>query len=156
MTNLTNLPSQVGSGYTVEGQKTGQEKFGGLQIEIVPSYQTKLRTWQLAPTKQDRRVVSFDYSKSLDEEKTPSELGLEVGVKIRLYPSHPTYRAPCQISDLTGTAPSKDTHVKVGLHYLGSTAANLNGRPGTEKSGAIATRASRANMMTSCQIAILL
>jgi len=118
MTNRSNLPSQVGSGYTVEGQKTGQEKFGGLQIEIVPSYQRILRTWQLAPTEQDRKVVSFDHSKSLDEEKTPSELGLEAGVKIRLYPSHPTYWTPCQIRDLAGTAPSKDTHVKVSLHYL--------------------------------------
>ena len=132
MTNHSNLSSQVGSGYTVEGQKTGQEKFGGLQIEIVPSFQTNLRTWQLAPTDQDRRVVPFDFSKSLDEQKTPSELGLEAGVKIRLYPSHPTYWAPYQIRDLIGTARSEDTHVKVSLHCSGSTAANLNGRPDTE------------------------
>ncbi len=29
----------MGKGYTVEGQVTGEEKFGGLQIEVLPSYE---------------------------------------------------------------------------------------------------------------------
>jgi hypothetical protein len=125
----------------VEGQKTGKEKFGGLQIEIIPSYERELRTWQLEPTEQGKMTVSFDSSKNLDEQKTPSELGLKSGVKIRLYPSHPTYWAPYQISDLTGTAPpSEGILVKVSLHYLGSTVANLNGRPCIKKSRQITSR----------------
>jgi hypothetical protein len=74
----------VGSGYTVEGQKTGEEKFGGLQIEIIPSYERRLRTWQPDPTRQGRITGLFDESKSLDEGKTPSELNLNPGVKIRM------------------------------------------------------------------------
>ena len=109
-TSMTNFPPQVGSGYTVEGQKTGEEKFGGLQIEIVPSYEKELRTWKL-------QNVSFENSRGLDEQKTPSELKLNPGVKLRCYPSRPTYWAPFQISDLTGPNPREGTHVKVGFPY---------------------------------------
>jgi hypothetical protein len=105
----------VGAGYTVEGQKTGEEKFGGLQIEIIPSYERGLRTWQLEPTGQGRSTVLFDESKNLDERKTPSELKLNPGVKIRSYPSRPTYWATYQISELIGTTPKEDTHLKVSL-----------------------------------------
>ena len=31
----------MGSGYTVEGQVTGEEKFGGIQIEVTPSYRRR-------------------------------------------------------------------------------------------------------------------
>lgn len=32
------MTNEVGSGYTVEGQVSGKEQFGGIQIEVIPSY----------------------------------------------------------------------------------------------------------------------
>jgi hypothetical protein len=107
----------VGSGYTVEGQKSGEEKFGGLQIEIIPSYERGVRTWQADAPGHGGTTISFDESKSLDEQKTPSELKLSLGAKIRLYPSRPTYWAPHQISELIGATPNEDMHVKVRSLY---------------------------------------
>jgi hypothetical protein len=103
----------VGSGYTVEGQKTGEEKFGGLQIEIVPSFEPQLRTWLPEPIGRDTMPDSFDWPSVLDEQKNPSELKLNPGTKIRSYPSPPTYSAPYQISDLAGNAPKEDTRIRV-------------------------------------------
>ena len=116
MVNYATFLPLVGAGYTVEGQKTGEERFGGLQIEIIPSYERGLRTWQLEHAGQGGRTVVFDDSKNLDERKTPSELRLSPGVKIRSYPSHPTYWAPYQISELTGATPNEDIHLRVRLH----------------------------------------
>ena len=63
----------MGSGYTVEGQVTGEEKFGGIQIEVTPSYR--------------RRGCSFwymsRYGKSpIPEGSTPREQELEGGSAI--------------------------------------------------------------------------
>ena len=60
----------MGSGYTVEGQVTGEEKFGGIQIEVTPSYR--------------RRGCSFWYMSShgkspIPEDSTPREQKLEGG-----------------------------------------------------------------------------
>ena len=115
MANCAAFLPQVGAGYTVEGQKTGEERFGGLQIEIIPSYERGLRTWQLEHTGQGGRTVVFDESKNLDERKTPSELRLNPGVKLRSYPSRPTYWAPYQVSELIGTTPNEDIHLRVSL-----------------------------------------
>ncbi len=103
----------MGSGYTVEGQKTGVEKFGGLQIEIIPSYEERLRTFLPEPTGSSTLNDLLDLSCILDEEKTPLELGMRPGAKIRSYPSMPTYWASCVISDLTGDAQEEDTRTKV-------------------------------------------
>ncbi|KAL4909739.1 hypothetical protein BDW74DRAFT_173233 [Aspergillus multicolor] len=35
----------LGSGYTVEGQVTGKESFGGIQIEVIPSYERNQHTF---------------------------------------------------------------------------------------------------------------
>jgi hypothetical protein len=106
----------VGSGYTVEGQKTGEEKYGGLQIEIIPSYQQSLRVWLREPaegSKQGIDSVTFGWPNTLDELKTPSELMLNPGTKIRSYPANPTYSVPCEISDLIGGILEDNLHVKV-------------------------------------------
>jgi hypothetical protein len=105
----------VGAGYTVEGQKTGEERFGGIQIEIDHSYERGLRTWQLEHAGQGGKTVVFDESKNLDERKTPSELRLSPGAKMRSYPSSPTYWAPYQISELIETAPNEEIHLRVSL-----------------------------------------
>jgi hypothetical protein len=102
----------VGSGYTVEGQKTREEKFGGLQIEIIPSYETRLRTYLLEATVSPT-TAPFDWSKILDEQKTPSELKLTPGTKIRSYPSNPTYCAPYEICDFAEATSTDATRLKV-------------------------------------------
>jgi hypothetical protein len=140
MTNQATFSPLVGSGYTVEGQKTGEERFGGLQIEIIPSYERGLKTWQLEPTGQGRSTVLFDESKSLDEQKTPSQLKLNPGVKIRSYPSRPTYWAHYQISELLGVIPKEDTHLKVSLRSRDTWILNLERRQCIAKSSRFAKK----------------
>ena len=67
----------MGSGYTVEGQKTGEEKFGGLQLEIVPKYDTYLNgvSFSLGKDKVAKPVL-FD--------QTPADLNLREGDEITL------------------------------------------------------------------------
>lgn len=59
----------VGSGYTVEGQKTGEEKHGGLQIEIIPEYQRKAQKWLVAKEEEALK----NYRLYLDESRTPAD-----------------------------------------------------------------------------------
>jgi hypothetical protein len=103
----------VGSGYTVEGQKTGEEKFGGLQLEIIRSYERILRTWLPEPTGRGAARTTFDWPRVLDEQKIPSELGLNPGNKIRCFPSNPIYFAPIMIADLVRNSSKEDTHIQV-------------------------------------------
>ncbi|KAJ5377689.1 uncharacterized protein N7496_005098 [Penicillium cataractarum] len=86
----------LGSGYTVEGQKTGEEKHGGLQIEIIPAYSKKAQKW-LAATEEE---ALQDPGLYLDESKTPAQLRLEAGSQVRAYPSPPTYCKPVEVGDL--------------------------------------------------------
>ena len=82
----------VGSGYTAEGQITGKEKFGGIQIEVVPSYQ-KLN------------MMSFSYENQegtwthIVEAQTPRDYRLEGGSKIAMVPNPPTFSRPARIHD---------------------------------------------------------
>ena len=122
-TSLCTLTNEliVGSGYTVEGQKTGEEKYGGLQIEIIPSYQEKLRVWLRQPLEGNEKgvyTVPFDWSRCLDELKTPAELALHKGDKIRSYPAKPTYSVPYTILDLTGDPQNSEIHVTVYECFL--------------------------------------
>jgi hypothetical protein len=83
----------VGSGYTLEGQITGEEKFGGIQIEVVPSY-------------QKINMMSFSYGNReggrthITESQTPREYGLEGGSKIAMLPNPPTFSRIARICDL--------------------------------------------------------
>jgi hypothetical protein len=103
----------VGSGYTVEGQKTGEEKFGGLQIEIIPSFESGLRLWTPAPGHHSTTAESFDWSEVLDEHKTSNELGFKPGDRIRSHPPNPTHAESPEISELTGVDSKEDTRVWV-------------------------------------------
>lgn len=87
----------MGFGYTVEGQKTGEEKYGGLQMEIIPGYRRRGQKW-LAAAEEDFRHPHLYYSKY--ESKTPAQLGMTVGAKVRLYPSPPSYDKPVEVGDL--------------------------------------------------------
>lgn len=95
----------MGSRYTVEGQKTGEEKYGGLQIEVIPEYQKGLRKWlpdNLTPAFMRDILDGIAYH-DLSEMSTPSELYLQPGEKIRSYPPSLTFEKPVEIADLIDT-----------------------------------------------------
>ena len=98
----------MGSGYTVEGQKTGEEKHGGFQIEIIPSYRSGLRFWHSdePPDEYDDNYHSFID----DDMKTPRDLGFNPGDRIRSYPPDPIQLKPAQIWEMAGTT---DTSAKI-------------------------------------------
>ncbi|KIW86331.1 hypothetical protein Z517_01727 [Fonsecaea pedrosoi CBS 271.37] len=92
----------LGSGYTVEGQKTGEEKHGGLQIEIIPAFQERLRTWAKDQT-GDIKASDLEYGR-LNEHSTPRQLGFGVGNTIRLYPEKAVEYVPATVADMVGGA----------------------------------------------------
>eukprot|EP01112_Ceratiomyxa_fruticulosa_P003464 TRINITY_DN1381_c1_g1_i2.p1 TRINITY_DN1381_c1_g1~~TRINITY_DN1381_c1_g1_i2.p1 ORF type:complete len:688 (-),score=149.03 TRINITY_DN1381_c1_g1_i2:193-2256(-) len=60
----------LGKGQTVESQITGQDHFGGMQIEVIPLFETN---------------VDFSYGTTILEiSKTPNELGLSSGQQITM------------------------------------------------------------------------
>ncbi|KAF8248968.1 hypothetical protein K440DRAFT_660501 [Wilcoxina mikolae CBS 423.85] len=78
----------LGSGYTVEGQITGDEKFGGFQIEVTPAYQ-KLGTKSFWCMGHAGNCID------LKEADTPRDCGLEKGKTIFMSPNpRKFYRAP--------------------------------------------------------------
>lgn len=87
----------MGSGYSVEGQLTGKEKFGGLQIEIIPSYRQNLKVWAHAPKAGEPEKAHF---LTLDEENTPAGVGLKPFDQLRAYPFPCKTTVPLNISDL--------------------------------------------------------
>lgn len=87
----------MGSGYSVEGQITGTEKFGGLQIEVIPSYRQNLKVWADAPKSGEPEQAYF---LNFDEENTPAKLGLKPSDKLRAYPSPCNATVPLKIADL--------------------------------------------------------
>lgn len=84
----------MGSGYSVEGQITGKEKFGGLQIEVIPSYRRHLKMWELAPKPGEPEQVDCGYHA---EYLTPEKLGLRPFDKLRTYSN---LQVPLKIPDL--------------------------------------------------------
>ena len=82
----------VGGGYTVEGQITGEENFGGIQIEVIPSYK-----------KLDRMRFSYETEegmrKNIEEAQTPRDYGLVGGSKISVVPNPPVFVRPTRIRD---------------------------------------------------------
>lgn len=103
----------MGSGYSVEGQVTGKEKFGGLQIEVIPSYRRNLNAWGYAPKPGEPEQAYFP---ELDEEKTPADLGLKPSDKLRVHPYPPFAMVPIQISNL----PKRNSSNKIYLDVPGS------------------------------------
>lgn len=86
----------------MEGQKTGEEKHGGLQIEIIPELQPKLRVWRRDSSFIDD-PYNFRGASSLDclpEHKTPQSLCMTPGVKLRSYPCPGFKERVCLVSDV--------------------------------------------------------
>ncbi len=109
------LTSSVGSGYTVEGQKTSEEKHGGLQIEIIPEYDKSLRWWSKENAQQqgslkDGTPVVFN-NIGLLETCTPEELKCHIGDKLRCYPEYPKQRdkRPLNVYDILSGMPENAT-----------------------------------------------
>lgn len=91
----------MGSGYTVEGQKTSEEKHGGLQLEVTPEMMQGKQLWSYA--KQQYITFKGDNkyrNDGLKEFYTPRELGCKIGDVLRSYPNDPTYQTRFQIRDL--------------------------------------------------------
>jgi len=85
----------VGSGYTVEGQVTGEENFGGFQIEVTPAYQ-KLRTktfWN------EDRTGKCIY---VDEAHTPRDHGLKEGDVVFMSPTPRKFRRASRLREFLG------------------------------------------------------
>lgn len=107
----------MGSGYSVEGQITGEEKFGGLQVEVIPSYRRHLKMWGLAPKPGEPKQVDFGHRA---EYHTPASLGLKPSDKLRTY----SYlEVPLKISDL----PQSISSDKIRLFDASHDAAKVRG-----------------------------
>ena len=82
----------VGGGYTVEGQITGEENFGGIQIEVIPSYK-----------KLNRMRFSYETEegmwRNIEEAQTPRDYGLVGGSKIFAVPNPSAFVRPTKIRD---------------------------------------------------------
>lgn len=96
----------LGSGYTIEGQKTKEEKHGGLQIEVIPELVTALRWWTRDNLVADSVPDIVNHKVRLDELKSPRELGLQIGDVIRCYPLPVCENRPITIKELCEQNPS--------------------------------------------------
>lgn len=116
----------MGSGYTTEGQKTGQEKYGGLQIEVIPEYQRDLRKWlpdNLSASTMTA-ILNGDSSYFLPETSTAAELSLRPGDKIRSYPSSLRTFKYVKISDLIGPEETEVNLMATNVQEVSSWAWN--------------------------------
>ena len=94
----------MGSGYTVEGQKTQEEKYGGLQIEVIPSLHQNLRC---LVSDTDEHVTYDAYGsatvkwiKRFNERRTPAEENLQPGDFVRSYPININFSEPFKARDI--------------------------------------------------------
>ena len=99
MEKLTELIA-VGSGYTVEGQISGKETFGGIQIEVIPSYECNSYTFKYRD-EQGKHV-------EMAENSTPRKRGLKNGDMVKMTNVSTTFRDPAKICDLLDDGESLD------------------------------------------------
>lgn len=94
----------MGSGYTIEGQKTSKEKHGGLQLEVIPEFEQNLRFWSRDTDDHIRYIstgsAAFQRSKGVPEILTPAELNVRAGDKLRCYPYECIYSESYKLQDL--------------------------------------------------------
>ena len=91
----------LGSGYTVEGQVTGQETFGGVQIEVFPEYRSDFKVSTKSSAAEDGEMKDEIWTKD-ELIRTPSEAGLAVGSSFEI------------TSDLFGLRPLRLREVGLG------------------------------------------
>lgn len=104
---MSNTLVVVGSGYTVEGQVSGKETFGGIQIEVIPSYECNFYTFKHRDG-QDKHV-------DIAENSTPRSRGLKNGDMIKMTPEPSTFRGLARICDLLDDGESLDGIQKLHL-----------------------------------------
>jgi len=104
------LSLEVGSGYTIEGQKTGKEDIGGLQIEVTPVYKSDLKIWCRDSNKEPG---VFTPLQRLHEQTTPAANNIKPGEKLRVHPVPPVHEVPYNISDLVADLPTLETYITV-------------------------------------------
>jgi len=91
--------NKVGSGYTVEGQKTSKEQHGGLQLEITPELLPDLRLWSDSQHDYILRRGPGPRDNHWEKE-TPEELGCKVGDVLRCYPADSACEEPFKAKHL--------------------------------------------------------
>lgn len=103
----------MGSGYTVEGQKTSEESFGGLQIEIIPEMQVSFRSFYKDDDfhigQYSTGRIYFDKTMEIGEHNTPLEVGCSPGDCVRSYPRNPISSVPFSVRDLVGETDGEAT-----------------------------------------------
>ncbi|CAN9298580.1 unnamed protein product [Alternaria alternata] len=106
----------LGSGYTVEGQKTSKEQHGGLQLEITPELFPKQRLWSYG---KDKHIVKSarGFPSGLDEMKTPEQLGRNIGDVLRSYPADSIYEEPLKIKHLAKPGSYITCRVIAQMHF---------------------------------------
>lgn len=104
------LSLEVGSGYTIEGQKTGKENIGGLQIEVTPAYKSDLKIWF---RDSDKEPGVFTPLQRLHEQTTPAANNIKPGDKLRVHPVPPIHEVPYNISNLVADLPTPETYITV-------------------------------------------
>ncbi|KAI4950449.1 hypothetical protein J4E91_004331 [Alternaria rosae] len=119
----------LGSGYTVEGQKAAEEKYGGLQLEVTPQLFSHQRLWSDA----SRQCVSIEHGNlawtdSLCERNTPQELQYKVGDILKSYSTDLSRREPFRIKYLF--EPGRSSTFEVGSREL---LVGYSGDPGLDK-----------------------
>ncbi|RYN81249.1 hypothetical protein AA0120_g10205 [Alternaria tenuissima] len=94
----------LGSGYTVEGQKTAEEKHGGFQLEITPEMLPNRRMWSRDRHQHIRiRGEHVEYFNSIKEMETPRIIGCRINDILRSYPVDLAYREPFRIKHILGS-----------------------------------------------------
>ncbi|KAH3745098.1 Ubiquitin-60S ribosomal protein L40 [Pelomyxa schiedti] len=92
----------LGSGYTVEGQLTGKEQVGGLEIRVYPRVSKDFEAFSIGKPEADSMVP-------LDITKTPRELGLQEGDLVSLKSKEFMPPRPALLGDIVPTTTNRVT-----------------------------------------------
>ncbi|KAL3431832.1 hypothetical protein BDV09DRAFT_206421 [Aspergillus tetrazonus] len=108
---LDGIAEAVGSGYTVEGQVSGKEKFGGIQIEVIPSYERDTHTFGYS-TEQGRVKYAAEHD-------TPGDYALKDGDKVAMALKPSTFRGQARLLFTSG--PLKVWHPQASVQLTQKT-----------------------------------
>jgi len=118
----------LGSGYTIEGQLTQEEEWGGIQIEVYPKYTTSFMAQSREPAVEDgdwEDGMSAEMAKKADDQamahwrrteyiKTPSEKGLRPGDTIELTSKDAFGERPLTIEEIGLGVPGATNRLQLG------------------------------------------
>ncbi|KAL4917868.1 hypothetical protein BDW62DRAFT_217829 [Aspergillus aurantiobrunneus] len=107
----------LGSGYSVGEEASGEQKFGGIQIEIIPSYEQNNHTFTYA-ARQGEHV-------SIAEHCTPREYQLKNGDMVTMAPNPSTFLGEARLCDFLDDEESFETTSKLYLKVCHSSTNKL-------------------------------